>query len=194
MITCRSWSQETRPTFPWVWPLNYEPADLQADAVAWLLIVQSTQKHGSEWFMSVFFALLCHAEMCFKMWNHLPFNIFSFFSPSQSPEQKQTPVSPRASLPVQPQTRTTVSAPFMFFHLSLQSSDFPQLSHRFLCPSLSLLMCYVIHLKTQPRCNVRTFIRVEGSSPAPGDTVPLCPPVERWKTVSVCVCVHGCKR
>ncbi|KAF3838716.1 hypothetical protein F7725_010484, partial [Dissostichus mawsoni] len=40
------------------------------------------------------------------------------------------------------------------------------------------LMCYMIHLKTRPQCNVRTFIRVEGSSPSPGDTVLLCAPLE----------------
>lgn len=33
--------------------------------------------------------------------------------------------------------------------------------------------------------HVRTFIQVETSSLAPGDTVPLCAPVGRWKTLRV---------
>ncbi len=119
MITCRSWSQEARQTFPWVWPLNHEPADLQGDAVALLVIVQSTQKPESVWFMSVCFCpfpsmLRFLFEMSFTIWNHLTF-LFSLLFSLQSSEQKQTPVSPRASLPVQPQTRTAVSTPFLVF-------------------------------------------------------------------------------
>lgn len=122
------------------------------------------------------------------------FFFFSLLFSMQSSEQKQTPVSPGASLPVQPQTRTTVSTPFLFFHLHIQRSYAPlwlSLITLSLSPFLSLLMCYTIHLKTWPRCNVRTSIQVEGSSPAPGDTVPLCAPVERWKKKCVRMILEG---
>lgn len=59
-----------------------------------------------------------------------------------------------------------------------------------LASSWSLLMCYTIHLKTQPWFDVRTFIQVEGSGLLPGDTVAAlfsCQEVEKDR-VSDVVC------
>lgn len=78
----------------------------------------------------------------------------------QSPEQEQAPGPPRASLPVQPQTGTPVSTPFLCFHPCIQSSHSP-------CHFPSPLTCYVIHPNARPRYRVRTFIGVEGSNPLP---------------------------
>lgn len=189
MITCRSWSQETiNLTFePWThWPSRWcsglsVDSSVNAKAFSQRFIVFSPQFS----FRTVLLWTIFIVSLIFSL---------------QSPEQKQTPVSPRASLPVEPQTRTAVSTPFLFFHLHIQWSYFPQSFHpsvtlppsAALSLSMSLLMCYTIHLKTLPRCNVRTFIQDEGSSPVPGDTVPLCAPVERWiKCFVSCVCAHA---
>lgn len=120
--------------------------------------------------------------MCFfvKLLNNLPSCVFS----PQSSEQKQAPGPPRTSLPVQPQTRTTVSTPFFYFHPSIQSSHSP-------CHFPSPLTCYVIHPHARPRCCVRTFIGVEGSNPSPW-----------WHSAALCcrgevknsACQHRCTR
>lgn len=81
---------------------------------------------------------------------------------------------------------------FLFFFFSsvppdtLPSSTLPSLPSTFYALSVSWC-CYVIHLKTWSRCSVGAFIRVEGSSPLPGVTAPLCAPVERWKRARLCV-------
>lgn len=121
VITCRSWSQETRQIFPSVWPFTMNPLTFKVVllAVCWLF-----SQHKSMTEVINCFCLFCscwgfqYQTILLQLKLYFLFFSSPIFS-TQSSEQKQTPVSPRASLPVQPQTRTTVSTPFLFFHLHI---------------------------------------------------------------------------
>lgn len=138
-------------------------ADLRKWRCCLFVIAESAQMDKFDHCLSV---CVC---VCHVYWDDL--SVFSSrVSSPQSSEQEQTPGPPRASLPVQPQTGTAVSTPFLCFHPSIQSSHSP-------CHFPSPLMCYVIHPNARPRCCVRTFIGVEGSNPLPW-----------WHSAALCCC------
>lgn len=125
--------------------------------------------------------------------------LYSFLFSPQSSEQKQTPVSPRASLPVQPQTRTAVSTPFLFFHLSIQWSYFPQLSHLPLTLPLPFSVSFDVlrdPFENTATAHCQNFYPGWGfKSRARWHSGALCSCWEEKKSVCVrCVCVHDFKR
>lgn len=176
-----SWSQEVRG---FSMSLNLLTFKVIQSAV-WWLFSQHKSTDATDLLDNVF-ALFLFPMTCFPS--------FSFFYFSlQSSEQKQAPVSSRASLPVQSQTRTTVSTlwfSFSFFIFSPFTISL-WLSSVIPFPLLCRFWCVTWSVWKHDR-GVRGFILVEGPGLAPGDTVPLCAPVESWKrqrVSDVCVCV-----
>lgn len=180
VITSRPWSQEVRG---FSMSLNLLTFKVIQSAV-WWLFSQHKSTDATDLLDDVFALFLFPTTR---------FPSFSFFYFSlQSSEQKQAPVSSRASLPVQSQTRTTVSTLwFSFFFIFSPFMISLWLSSVIPFPLLCRFWCVTWSVWKHDH-GVRGFILVEGSGLAPGDTVPLCAPVESWKrqwVSDVCVCV-----
>lgn len=180
VITSRPRSQEVRG---FSMSLNLLTFKVIQSAV-WWLFSQHKSTDATDLLDNVF-ALFLFPVTCFPS--------FSFFYFSlQSSEQKQAPVSSRASLPVQSQTRTTVSTLrfSFFFFLPIHDLSLTLLRHS-VSPFVPLLMCYVIHLKTRPWC--QKFYPGWGfRSRARWHSAALCSCRELKKAVSV-RCVRLCE-
>lgn len=180
VITSRPWSQEVRG---FSMSLNLLTFKVIQSAV-WWLFSQHKSADATDLLDDVF-ALFLFPTTCFPSFSFIYFSL-------QSSEQKQAPVSSRASLPVQSQTRTTVSTLwFSFFFIFSPFMISLWLSSVIPFPLLCRFWCVTWSVWKHDH-GVRGFILVEGSGLAPGDTVPLCAPVESWKrqwVSDVCVCV-----
>lgn len=189
---------EPRTCWPTRW-CSCLVGDSWVNTKAWIWVIY-------EW---VFLPFSVHTEVfslrwVLQIWNYLTFNMFPFLSillsSPQSSEQKQTPVSPGASLPVQPQTRTPVSTPFLFFYLSIQWSEFSQPFHLSPTPSALFRLFWCVTWSTWKHGHgAVSELLSEGwgsKSRARWHSAALCCCWEVKKSARVCVCVraHDFKR
>lgn len=170
----------------WIrWPSRWSGRlvdDNSVNTKAWIRMI----------YESVFLPFSAHAEI--SLWvlpSETNLNELSFFFSPQSAEQKQTPVPSRASLPVQPQTRTTVSTPFLFFH--------PRISHLSLALPPSLSLCSLLSPFDVLRDPCENTATVQCQNLYPGwrfksrarcHSAALCSRGEVKRSVCMCVCAR----
>lgn len=178
VITSRPWSQEVRG---FSMSLNLLTFKVIQSAV-WWLFSQHKSTDATDLLDNVF-ALFLFPVTCFPS--------FSFFYFSlQSSEQKQAPVSSRASLPVQSQTRTTVSTLWFSSPHSWSLSDSP--------PSFCFPFCAAFDVLRDPFENttmvseVLSWSRVQVSRQVTQCRSVLLSRVEKGSECQMCAFVWVC--